>query len=155
MEREEKKYRELIGKIGDEYYFLDDIFKYADNFRGATGSVMRPVSSNEYNQRLNAYDEDGELWRGAVQAGNTEMGMNEWHDYVINMDGDDAIFDLSYRDYADALYEKGIVNESDYPIIECVGGGRCFDTIGAHGEKFEVVYNQELLDKIFEAEKTA
>lgn len=43
-DRNETKYNKLVGRIGDAYIFLDYTFEHSPDFRGATGSSIRPVS---------------------------------------------------------------------------------------------------------------
>ena len=37
-----------IGRKGENYYFADSVFEHSDSFRGVTGSVIRPVSKDEW-----------------------------------------------------------------------------------------------------------
>lgn len=51
-----EKIRKLVGRVGEldgnaKFYFCDSLFEYIDNFKGATGSVLRPVSKDEYDER--------------------------------------------------------------------------------------------------------
>lgn len=145
--RIEKKYNKLVAQKDNEFFFCDDIFEYKDvSLKGATGTILRPVSKEEYEQRTSSdglYDNLGELWQQAVEAGNTELGKQEWCDQVFSIDGDEAIFDLSGYNLWDQLRAIGYT-EDEYPIFECTGGGRCF---GRH-DNYDKVYDQELLDKI-------
>lgn len=126
MARQETKYGKLIGHIGEEYYYLDDTFSYDGGLRGATGSIMRPVTIEEAQYRRDNWDEDGELWRMAVEAKQTYRGHEDWVEFVLDCDGNDAVFDLSYYDYQEALLDRLDPDRKTYELVECVGGGRCF-----------------------------
>lgn len=144
--RQETAYNKLVARKDDDYYFCDYIFKNDENFKGATGSILRPISKDEH--EYNTSEEGlleylGELWQDAVASGNTEMGKAEWCEWVYEIDGDNAIYDLSYHNLHEQLREIGI-SEEDFPVIVCSGGGRCFNA----DDEFDEVYDQELLDKI-------
>lgn len=150
-ERKATKYGELIGRIDDEYYFLDEIFEYGPDFKGATATVLRPVPKDEYDERSdpeNLREEYRELWQQAVEHGDTDDGLDDWMEYV------DAApyWDDSGTQYHDRIRELGF-SEEDYPVIECTGGGRSFDKNGARGQQFDEVYNAELLKEIAKVEK--
>ena len=152
-DRTETKYNKLIGRIGDSYYFLDDIFKYKDDFKGATGTVLEPVSQESYDETMTVdgfkdrgYDEH---WKGAVESGSTELGLDDWLQLVLDQYGDEAVYDLS--GYSDDLWDQlrdiGLTEEK-YPIFTCVGGGRSFSPDMVWDE----LYNPELWEKIKEVE---
>ena len=150
-EYKETEYGELIGRIGDEYYYLDGVFEYTDSFKGATGSVMRPVTPEEAEQRREDWDDGDEMWKQAVEAGNTTLGADEWHEMVMDVDGDEVIFDFSYCDtYGEDLLER--LGE-EYELVECRGGGRCFD----YDMKWDELFNTKLWEMIrqYEPQKLA
>ena len=139
-------YNKLIGKIGDEYYFLDDTFTHSDSFKGATGTVLRPVSRSEYEETKTVEglkDRDyAELWKNAVSSGETVLGLYDWLEIVLE-DGDDAIWDLSGIELWEQLREIGLSGE-EYPVFECTGGGRSF----SKDMKWDELYNPELWKEI-------
>lgn len=142
--REQKNYGELIGRIDDEYYFLDYTFDHGD-FKGATGTVLRPIPKDEWEQRCepeNLEEENRESWQYAVSEGNTDLGLTEWMEYN---DISEPYIDDSGWKYNEELRSKAGLSEEAYPMIECTGGGRCFDTKGARDQEFDEVYNAELL----------
>lgn len=150
--RKETKIEKLVGRIGNDYYFCDDLFEYTDSFKGATGSVMTPVSKEDYDERTSdesLRDSYKYIWVETVKAGNTEESFTDWLEDVKDNDGDEAFFDLGEYQYAEAL-RKLIpeLTEEDYPVIENTGAGRIFDT----DLKFDEIYDQELLTKILEQE---
>lgn len=131
MERYEQKYNKLIGRQGDEYIFLDYLFKQG-TFHGATGTRMRPISQGEHSERTdpdNIKDRYEDIWREVVSSGKTTEGLDEWVDMCIRIDGvNHMAYDTSYwmSEMWGQLREIGITEE-EYPVIECTGGGRCFD----------------------------
>jgi hypothetical protein len=160
-------YDALIGRVGIEYYFLDEIFKYKDGFKGATGTIVMPVSKQYYDY---ATSEEGILERYM-----DAMGEYEWLE-VLGLDRDDfededemikaiedGIYDL-YRvgelnpfeevsyELEEQMRELPEFSDSDeYPLFEIIGGGRIFDK----NRKFDKIYNQELFNKIKEIEEFA
>jgi len=151
MDKNQKNFYEVVGIEGGEIIMLDYVFHHSDNFRGATGSRFIPISKAEYEYRTSKnglIDRLGECWIEAVKSGNTEMGKDDWCQYVYDTDGDDSIFDLSYCQHWDKLRALGY-SEKEYPVFECTGGGRCF----TKDMKFDKVINQELINLINTYEK--
>jgi len=147
-ERKQKNFNKLVGRIGNDYYFCDYIFidgkMNNELFQGATGTVLNPVSKEEYEERTDPESEEcldyfKEIWQMSVQDDNTELGLQEWVEQVLNIDGDEAVFDFSGYNLWEQLRDIGL-NEDDYPVFECVGGGRSFDS----KMKFDEVYNKDL-----------
>jgi hypothetical protein len=124
-----KVIEKLVGRKGGDYYVCDYVFK-EKGLQGATASVFRPVSEEEYEE---AYDLDNlidrfqELWAEAVKDGRTEDSLEEFCQIIADCDGDEALWDLSYYQYWDLIREAvPELTEKEYPILECVGGGRSF-----------------------------
>ena len=146
MIKQEQKIGKLVGRKGNEFYYCDYIFEHG-TFKGVVGSVMTPIGSEEAKDRRENWDEDGELWRQAVQEGATELGINAWHKMVLDTAGDDVVFDLSYADtYGNDLLE--FLNNVEFELVECIGGGRCFYT----DMKWDELYDKELWEHIKQAE---
>jgi len=160
-------YDALIGRVGIEYYFLDEIFKYKDGFKGATGTIVMPVSKQYYDY---ATSEEGILERYMDAMGEYEwlevLGLNrddfEDEDEMIKAI-EDGIYDL-YRvgelnpfeevsyELEEQMRELPEFSDSDeYPLFEIIGGGRIFEK----NTKFDKIYNQELFNKIKEIEEFA
>jgi hypothetical protein len=159
------KFDKLVGRVGDDYYFLDTIFEYNDGFKGATGTIVNPVNKSYYEY---ATSEDGILERYL-----DAMGESEWME-TLNLDendfedeGDklkaieDGIYEL-YRvgelnpfeevDYEqeEQMRELPQFSDSDeYPLFEVIGGGRVF---GAD-VKFDEIYDNELYKKVKQVEE--
>jgi len=144
------KDKKLVGRIDNAYYFCDTIFDYKDGLKGATATVLCPVSRENYEQRIDPSDFDtlscfADCWRGAVQAGTTTKGLEAWVEEVLYIDGDKAVFDFSGFDYWDDLRNAvPKLTEKDYPVFECVGGGRSFSP----DMQWDEIYNKELWERI-------
>lgn len=152
--REQTTYNKLVGRKGDHYYFCDAIFSYGNSFKGATGTILVPISKDEYDERMSdsnieSYLEDD--WYNAVAAKQTTLGLEDWIEFVRDSDGDENIVfpEIIDDSRSEVLRELGLTEE-DFPVIECSGGGRCFHA----DDEFDEVYDAELLQKIREAEKS-
>jgi hypothetical protein len=163
--RQKDDFNKLVGSIDNEFYFVDYIFNYNDGFKGATGTIVMPVSKEYYDL---ATSEEGILDRYM-----TAMGEDEWLE-ALGLDRDDfededemikAIEDGIYN-----LYRVGELNpfeevnykleeqmrklpefsdSDEYPIFETSGGGRIF----GKDTKFDKIYDQELYNKIRKIEE--
>jgi len=144
MARETTQVNKLVGRIGEEYYFVEYCFDEGPHFRGAVGYSLRPVSFAEAKERRESWDDDGESWRMAVAAKQTTLGMDDWHEWVKEIDGDDLFFDFSYTNRVEAreLLAKLQADDPDVELLECRGGGRCF----SHKQVWDEVFDQEALD---------
>ena len=154
MNRKQTIYNKLVGRIGNEYYFCDYIFRHDRDFKGATATILRPVLEDEYNERMDPINKDtqdyfGELWRDAVANERTELSLEEWAEWVLNTDGPDAVFDLDDECLWDALREAvPEFTEEDYPVFECISGGRCFSP----DMEWDEIYDNKLWQKIKKVE---
>ena len=144
----------LVGRIDNAYYICDTLFEHGDGFRGATATVLCPVSQVDYESRtdpesFDVMDYFKESWQSAVQSGNTIEGLEDFTAQLLNNYGDEAVFDLSGYDYWDTI--RVIVSElteEDYPVFECIGGGRSFSP----DMKWDEIYDEELWQQIKEIE---
>lgn len=121
-------------------------------FKGAVGTVLIPVSQEYYDEIMTVdglieygYDE---IWRDMVANGTTEQSLEDFLQDLLYYD-EDLIFDYSGYNYFDQLYALDDYDESEYPLFDCVGGGRCFDPNMA----FDEIYDQELWNNIQNIEK--
>ena len=160
----------LVGRKNDEYYFVDSVFDYGDGFHGATGSIVRPVFSEEYEEasdRENVAERYCEHYETTVTC-DTECkecegypdrdkgcescgveGLDAWIDDLLTYENiSDLIFDPSDGCRASDCFNKmGIEHEcTDYS-----GGGRIFD--GKMG--FDTVYDNAVLNTILDVESGA
>ena len=123
----------LIGRKGGEYYFVDSVFEHQDNFRGVTGSIVRPVSPKEYEEasdRENVAERLEDYWNvchARDDYDNEEdfdAAFEDFIDEAIEYDGIDQImFDGSDNcNASDSFDELGIKHE----FTDCSGCGRIF-----------------------------
>lgn len=133
MAKNNKQIRKLIGKKDGLYCVCDYVFDDGE-FRGAVGSTFQPIDKDGYETMHNSSSEEvkdrfHDLWAGAAKDGRTEESLEEFCENILACDGDDALWDLSYSNYAWDLIRDAIpeLTEDEYPVFECVGGGRCFD----------------------------
>ena len=163
--RQKDDYNKLVGSIDNEYYFVDYIFNDADGFKGATGTIVMPVSKEYYDL---ATSEEGILDRYM-----TAMGEDEWLN-TLGLDRDDfEDEDEMIKAIEDGIYDLYRVGElnpfeevnykleeqmrklpefsdsDEYPIFETIGGGRIF----GKDTKFDKIYDQELYNKIRKIEE--
>ena len=150
---ERQAINKIVGIKDGEVYVLEDVFK-----GGATGYTMRPLTK-DYVEEMKDPEYIRDLWKQAVQAGQTDLGLEEWADEVneeAEMEGRlFATDDDSYRDEFEDLVEelpqeqKEKVQKLTDLTWEASGCGRCFKK----DMKFDVVFNKELLDLINKHEK--
>lgn len=132
----------------NEVYVLNSVFKYDDDFKGATGGVLVPVSQNEVDER-NDYEYLGDiwgyLWEEAVERGDTEDSKEDYLQMVFS-DYDGFFFCHDESDcYHDGVQEL-LIKFDDTVCFECIGGGRCFDKKIL--ESAVEILDQELFDLI-------
>jgi len=144
------KIGKLVGRIDNEYYICDTLFEHADDFKGATATVLCPVAREDYEDRTNpngdyAKDYFEDCWREAVQVGNTTGSLANYAKMILAINGDEAIFDFSGYDYWELLREAAPeLTEEDYPVFECAGGGRSFRP----DMEWDEIYDKELWEQI-------
>jgi hypothetical protein len=142
----------LIGRdISGDYYWLEYVFEDSSDFRGAVGSVFRPVSVTKKEERMtpeNAREWLAEGWREAVKAGTTEQSLDDYIQNVIDIDGESAFFDQSYFDTGckiAEIYNSELPKDADESeqaeFSDCGGGGRCFN----QKIVWNKIYDQEAL----------
>ena len=163
MARQETKINQIVGIKDGELYVLEYVFAHGDNFKGAVGYCMN-VLTQDYIDNMNDIrtlcEEYDYLWREAVQAGSTELSLQEfmqrwvdecyYHNQLFPSD------DNSFRCQTEKLVEElpaeqktelekrfGVMDE-DYVTWSCSGCGRCFNADGA----WEVVFRADLLELI-------
>ena len=163
MTREETKINQIVGIKDGELYVLEDVFKYSDGFKGATGYSMN-VITQEYIDNMNDIDylckENDYLWREAVQAQRTTDSLQEFMQSLIDESlYNDMLFpfdDNSFRHQTEKLVKElpteqkaelekvfGIMGE-DYVTWNCSDCGRCFNA----NDEWDVVFRPDLLELI-------
>ena len=142
----------LIGRKDGEYYFCDSVFDHGDGFVGATGSIVRPVSEEEYewaSDRENVAERYCDVWmemKGIrdYDEDEHEAEFMEWIDQMLQYDDPAWImFDDSDTCDASKSFEAlGIEHE----CTDCSGGGRIFNNWHRDGRmEFDEVYNVKAL----------
>jgi len=146
--------KKLVGRIDNSYYFCDTLFEHADDFKGATATVLCSVSRENYENRTDPQNSDTieyfeECWRESVKVRATTKSLETWVEDVLVIDGDEAVFDVSGFEYWDDL-RKAVpeLTEENYPVFECVGGGRSFEP----NMEWDEIYDLELWERIKEIE---
>lgn len=144
-QRKQTDYYELIGRIDEDYYFLDYIFEDGD-FKGATATVVRPVPKDETEDKDLLRSWADELWRMAVAENNTDMGLDDWMEY--NDITAEQMFDTDMKGVIWDKMRELYPDEDETPLFEYIGGGRSF----SKGMKWDEVFNQKLLNIIEDIE---
>ena len=144
--KKQDDFNKLVGRIGDSYYFCDYIFEDSNGFKGATGTVLEPVSKQQYEDdtsedRLEERFED--CWAEAVKAKQTEQSLANYAKEVFAVNGDESVYDFSGYDSWEQLRDIRF-DEDNYPCFTCTGCGRCFYS----NMVFDTIYNVELWEKI-------
>ena len=148
--RTEIKYNKIVNIADDnEIIILNYVFSHGDNFKGATGSKYYPVTEEEIQSRISEFEGDDKelLIYMAENFGNLDRNMIENVDSsreaLIELFFDNSID--SNPDHKEEIRKHFSVDE--YPLIDCVGGGRCFE------KDFQGNVNPELSEIIREYEK--
>jgi hypothetical protein len=150
-------YNDCVGVDSEgDYIFLDNTFEHSEDFRGAVGTTLSLVGKEnyEYTKTIEGMLDYGwkERWETAVADDQTEEGLTSWLQDILSMASDDDFFDTSNWSEGQALIETlvraGLIEEDDYPITECSGGGRMF----RNNTKFDIVYRPDLIEVINKAE---
>ena len=167
MVREERKINQIVGIKNNEIWILEDCFKYSDSFKGCTGYHMNIITQDfidDMNDLDNLIDEYDYLWRDAVAAKQTDLGLEEYIEQCKNeCQYYDQLYlgdDNSFRDDTEELIEqlpadkKAIieqyfgVKDKDYVTWSVSGCGRCFNP----DDEWDVIFNPELIELIKEYE---
>lgn len=93
-------YYDVIGTTSDGgVVILEEVFKYPDGFKGATGALVYPVSEDEIERALSDDEKEDyyeEFWRGdAGESNGTTLGLTEW---VADI-WDDEYLDSRFENY--------------------------------------------------------
>lgn len=135
----------LVGRIDKDYYFLNYVFEHSPDFKGATGSILEPLTEDEYNERVdNFFDEDNmrEFWQEAVKANKTEQSLSDYIQEWRDNNEQSAIDESYFNTYGVQLAE--LLGNDKCFITNCTGGGRCF----TKDMEFDEIFDQSLIDLI-------
>jgi hypothetical protein len=158
--RLQQNINKVIGQTPDgEFCVLQYVFRHDKDFLGAVGSTFRVVTKGEYDEAMspeNATERLEDQWCIMVKENGETRGLDEYVKFVLKEYGDEAIYDLSYREFHDsiiALHDEAVrrqaakeqcVSEDNATVlpealgkvVECVGGGRMFCKDGTSYVKF-------------------
>jgi len=131
--RKQTNYNKVVNidRETNEITVLDYIFTHSKDFKGATGSKFEAISKTEYEDRMskdNVIDLIISCGLVETKLKHLEYKMAEviYNEMEENDEIEQFMFDLSYKNLWDELREYGY-SEEEYPVFNCVGGGRCFD----------------------------
>lgn len=128
----------LIGITED----MQVVFAELDTKRGyfsVTHTTLEGVmTEGEGEQRAQEYLDDGEMWKMAVESGNTELSMDDWNEQVISIDGwEHTVGDIEY------------IGDDYY-----IQWSSCGASIEDFKKKYQKLYiSQDELDAIIESDK--
>lgn len=142
-------YKSVVNFENGEITVLDYVFDDGNGWKGATGTIFRPISREQYDedttfenireQLKEMSDLPKEYWDG---------GYNEWTQAIIdNGETENVLYDTSYEELWDNLREELGLDEDSAYIFDCCGGGRCFS------KDYQGNINPELSKVIREYEK--
>ena len=148
-DRQQINFNKPVGIKDGSIYFLNYVFKHDDNFQGATGIVLDPITTDYINNISNEdwieYSRD--LWKSAVETNSTEDSLEDFSEQIKTDSEIDGLkfpgHDYSYFELHD---EAKKYFDSNVETFNCCGGGRCFDLKLLNS--FDTVINQDLIDLI-------
>jgi hypothetical protein len=145
MSEKKKEVNALVGRIGEEYYICDYLFRYEKGFSGATAIVVTPVGRRDYDEQIAEDEYWYEHWQAAVAAGATRESFEEWASEIDSDDREEILFSPYTGGHEGAIYAKvaereGVTLEEareEFPILSTTGGGRSFSLAMAWDELYE------------------
>lgn len=139
-----------VGIKDNTLYILNSVFKHSEDFKGATGSMLSPITQ-EYIDSMNSLDYAKDnydyLWRESVASNITEKSLDEYIEDLIAETRCNTDSEYVGHDTSDIHLVPEDIKEKYFPeaaTFKCIGGGRCFD----HDMEFDIVLDQGLLDLI-------
>jgi hypothetical protein len=87
--------KKQVFKTENNTILIVKVEKRADSDITITADEVIPMLREEAVNRNREYLEEGDLWRDAVEHEMTTLGLDEWVEHVINMDGDISMIDNS------------------------------------------------------------
>lgn len=80
----------------NEIYFLEiELRGKAHDYFAMSGFTVHPLKYDDAINLSREMLEDGELWKMAVEANQTKLGLADWVDYVLSVDGEISQIDNS------------------------------------------------------------
>lgn len=154
MLENKKVIERLVGRIDDMYYVCDCVFG-KDDFYGAMGAVLCPVSKEQYEHDMDAesgetQDRFQESWAEQAKQGDTDKGLKDYVEEILAVEGEEALYDFGGYDYWDMIREQvPELTKERYPIFDCVAGGRCFDA----NMEWDEIYDPVVWELILKCER--
>jgi len=104
--REEKTIKICIGLTEDNLIVYANLNIRQNGYYSITHDTLRELlTEEEGEERGKEYLEDGELWKQAVEANNTTLGLDDWVEYVLDTDSWETIIDANFfGTYEDTNY---------------------------------------------------
>jgi hypothetical protein len=153
-DRKQVDYNKPVGIKDGSIYFLNYVFDHSDNFRGATGTVLDPITSN-YIENITTEDwteYSRDLWKSAVETNSTEDSLE---DYAVKIKNESESYGQLFPGHDDSyseFHEEAKKHfDSNVETFNCSGGGRCFNLELLNS--FDKVIDQDLIDLIKSYEK--
>jgi hypothetical protein len=153
IKKTETKYNKVVNidKEGNEIIILDRVFNDNDGFKGAVGNKFEPISKSHYKTIMSKDNMiDRIIDSGILTAPSKDLEYKfaevVYKEMKANGELEEWVFDLSYKNELWNELRKYGYPKSKYPIFNCIGGGRCFDS------NFEGNTNVELSKIIREIE---
>ena len=153
-DRKQVDYNKPVGIKDGSIYFLNYVFDHSDNFRGATGTVLDPITSN-YIEKITTEDwteYSRDLWKSAVETNSTEDSLE---DYAVKIKNESESYGQLFPGHDDSyseFHEEAKKHfDSNVETFNCSGGGRCFNLELLNS--FDKVIDQDLIDLIKSYEK--
>jgi len=109
------------------------------SYVSVTANEFQPITKKEAITQVREGLEDGELWRMAVEAKRTEEGLEDWIETVISNDGELAGFDNS-------LYDEIINIDGEDYIFDSRSCGCLHTDIKEATNEFDGLINLHLKD---------
>lgn len=135
-----------IEKEANEITMLDYLFDHKDGFKGATGTKFEAISKASYKEALSKDNVIERLIDCGLIPNHPKQLERKFAEVIYkelkaNGELESFVFDSSYKEHWGKIRPYGYPVK-DYPIFNCVGGGRCFD------EDFQGNVNPTLSEKI-------
>ena len=116
----------LAGITPDnEIYFLEiEPRSKEHDYFSMSGFSVRPLKFDDAVNQSRESLEDGELWKMAVTADQTTLGLNDWADYVLSIDGEISQVDNSLVpdeievDGTDYIFESGAYGQHEEKTLK-------------------------------------
>ena len=151
----------LVGRMGNEYWFIDSVFRHHNDFYGCTGTTVYPISIDQadYDTDLdNMGDRYSDYWAERYKdsikddCDNCSSGIDEdgcehcgypsltaFCAEIAQYEGYDAVYN-----HPGPAYEKALTDLlDDVETVDCSSCGRIFSHLDL--DDFDDIYNHKAL----------